>query len=386
MAVTVLTRSTPGDRGRRIENLLRYSPWDGALVGLSFVHAGLLLVVPSIPVVGIGLWWTANTVAHNFIHTPFFRSRSLNRLYSAYLSALMGIPQNLWRDRHLRHHRGQHGSRAQDARRGLLAVRWTRDLVLEAAVVLAVWMAVAAVAPAFFVSVYVPGYMLGLGLCYLQGHFEHARGTTSHYGWLYNRFFFNDGYHAEHHLRPGEHWTRLPGQPHAAAHTSRWPPVLRWLDAFSLDALERGVLRLPWLQRLVLGAHERAFRTLLPQLPPVHRVTIIGGGLFPRTALILQRLLPDATLTIVDARLDHLEIARTFLNGGIELRHELFDPGSTEQADLVVIPLSFIGDRDRVYREPAAPAVLVHDWMWKSRGGGVRVSWLLLKRLNLVTR
>ena len=72
--------------------------------------------------------------------------------------------------------------------------------------------------------------------------------------------------------------------------------------------------------------------------------------------------------------------------GRVRVRHELFDPGSTEPADLVVIPLSFIGDRDRVYREPAAPVVLVHDWMWKTRGGGVRVSWLLLKRLNLVTR
>ena len=31
---------------------------------------------------------------------------------------------------------------------------------------------------------YVPGYLAGLGLCYLQGHFEHVHGTTSHYGWL----------------------------------------------------------------------------------------------------------------------------------------------------------------------------------------------------------
>ena len=166
---------------------------------------------------------------------------------------------------------------------------------------------------------------------------------------------------------------------------------------FSLESLERLVLRVPWLQRFMVAAHERAFRTLLLRVPPVHRVTIIGGGLFPRTALALQRVLPGATLTIVDASLEHLEVARTFLDGSpgdrgprsnhiVQLRHELFDPGSTERADLVVIPLSFIGDRDRVYREPAAPVVLVHDWIWKTRGGGVRVSWLLLKRLNLVTR
>jgi len=394
MAVTVLARSTPG-QGTRIHGLLRHSPWDAILVGLSLVHAALLAGVPSIPVVGIGLWWTANTTAHNFIHTPFFRSRGLNRVYSLYLTALMGIPQSLWRARHLRHHRGQHGTG-----------RWTRVMTLEAGLVAALWIALAAAAPEFFATVYLPGYALGLGLCFLQGHFEHARGTTSHYGWLYNWCFFNDGYHAEHHLRPGEHWTRLPQQPHAEAQTSRWPPVLRWLDAVNLDSLERVVLERPWLQRFVLAAHERAFRALLARVPPVRRVTIVGGGLFPRTALVLQKLLPGATLTIVDASLEHLDVARKFLHGSTPgdrgprtrpgdrgprsnncvLRHELFDPGSDEPADLVVIPLSFIGDRDRVYREPAAPVVLVHDWVWKTRGGGVRVSWLLLKRLNLVTR
>jgi len=51
-----------------------------------------------------------------------------------------------------------------------------------------------------------------------------------------------------------------------------------------------------------------------------------------------------------------------------------------------VIPLSFIGSRQDVYGNPPARAVLVHDWLWNRQGTGVRVSWLLLKRLNLVTR
>jgi hypothetical protein len=34
--------------------------------------------------------------------------------------------------------------------------------------------------------------------------------------------------------------------------------VLRWLDAFSLESLERAVLRSAWRQRYVLAAHERA--------------------------------------------------------------------------------------------------------------------------------
>jgi hypothetical protein len=362
--------------------VLRYSSWDAVLIGLSFAYAALLLTAPSIPLIGIGLWWTANTVAHNFIHTPFFRSRALNRAYAVFLTALMGIPQSLWRGRHLRHHRAQHDAGRVDRPRFV----WTSDVAAETGVVLTLWAAMAAGDPTFFLGVYVPGYLAGLGFCSLQGHFEHARGTTSHYGWLYNWCFFNDGYHAEHHLRPGEHWTRLPSQPRAAGRSSRWPPVLRWLDACHLESLERPVLRSPRRQRFVLSAHERAFKSLLPRLPPIHRVTIVGGGLFPRSALILRRLLPDATLTIVDAKPDHLEIASTFLQEGIELQHRLFDPAVLDTADLVVIPLAFIGDRDRVYRHPPAKVAVVHDWMWRPRGRGARVSWLLLKRLNLVTR
>jgi fatty acid desaturase len=359
----------------RSHGVLRYSAWDGVLILLSLVYATLLLSVPSIPLIALGLWWTANTVAHNFIHTPFFRPRWLNRLFSIYLSALMGFPQGLWRARHLRHHRG-------DER----PARWSRDVIVESGVVLSLWLALVAIAPEFFATVYVPGYVAGLGLCLLQGHFEHARGTTSHYGWLYNRLFFNDGYHVEHHQRPGEHWTRLPLQADGQARRSRWPPVLRWLDAFNLECLERIALQSPRLQRYMLASHERAFRTLLAQIPPVSRITIVGGGLFPRTALILRKLRPEARLTIIDAKPDHLEIARPFLEGPVELRHQVFDPRSGDDGDLVVIPLSFIGDRRDVYGNPPAPAVLIHDWLWKTRGGGVRVSWLLLKRLNLVTR
>ena len=360
----------------RLESVLRYSAWDGLLILLSVAYAAALLSVPSIPLLAIGLWWTANTVAHNFIHTPYFRSRTLNRLFSVYLSMLMGIPQGWWRDRHLRHHRGDN--------RG---TRWTRDTVLESAIVVAGWATLAAADSSFFARVYVPGYLAGLALCFLQGHFEHERGTTSHYGWLYNRLFFNDGYHVEHHRRPGEHWTRLPERADPAARRSRWPPVLRWLDALDLEHLERIALRSPSLQRYLLASHERAFRRLLGERP-VRRITIVGGGLFPRTALILQKLLPDAALDIIDADREHLDVARRFLDDRVRLCRGFFDPASVEtsDADLIVVPLSFIGDREYVYRNPPAAAVLVHDWLWKRRGQGIPVSWLLLKRLNLVTR
>jgi hypothetical protein len=359
----------------RSHGVLRHSGRDAVLIVLSMVYAGLLLTVPSILLIAFGLWWIANTVAHNFIHTPFFASRPLNRAFSMYLSALMGFPQELWRERHLRHHRG-------DGR----PVRMTPELLVDSVVVLAAWVGIAAASPRSFALVYMPGYCAGLGLCLIQGHFEHTGGTTSHYGRLYNWRFFNDGSHVEHHRGPGVHWTELPRERAGAARCSRWPPVLRWLDVLTLEYLERVALKSPTVQRYVLAAHEQAFQRLLPAVPSVSRVTIVGGGLFPRTALILRKLKPDAALTIIDAQRHHLELARPFLPKGMELREQFFDTSADDGADLVVIPLSFIGDRRNIYRHPPAPATLVHDWVWNTQGEGARVSWLLLKRLNLVTR
>jgi Fatty acid desaturase len=384
----------------RSRGVLRYSPWDGVLIGLSGVYAALLLWTPSAPLIAIGLWWTANTVAHNFIHTPFFRSRAANRAFSLYLSALMGFPQGLWRDRHLRHHREASAHHdGPPARKGPPHLaHWTTEIAVETGVIVGLWLTMVQASPWLFGTVYLPGYLAGLGLCQLQGYFEHAGGTTSHYGWLYNRLFFNDGYHVEHHRRPGEHWTRLPMSADPQAPRSRWPPVLRWLNVINLETLERMALRSTLLQRYMLASHERAFRKLLTNVPRARRVTIVGGGLFPRTALILRRLLPDASLSIVDAEREHLDIASRFFgqagsedpalpkHGGIELRHQFFDAAAKEDVDLVVVPLSFIGDRRAVYEDPPARTVLVHDWLWNSHAGGVRVSWLLLKRLNLVTR
>src|ERR1051325_648190 len=84
--------------------MFRNSRWDALLIGLSAVHAALLLAFPSVVLVAVGLWWNANTISHNFIHRPFFTSRRANRGYAVFLSALLGFPQSLWRQRHLRHH------------------------------------------------------------------------------------------------------------------------------------------------------------------------------------------------------------------------------------------------------------------------------------------
>jgi hypothetical protein len=309
----------------------RFSPRDSLLVALAALQGAVTAVFPAAPLIALGVWWNSNTIAHNFLHRAFFRSRRANLAFSAFLSVLLGIPQALWRERHLAHHAG---------------VRWrlrlSRQLVVESALVLFLWTALALRQPRFFAFVYLPGYLAGLALCAMQGYWEHAAGApVSHYGRVYNWLCLNDGFHAEHHTNPSIHWTALPSRIESGACTSRWPPLLRWLEARPLVTLERLVLRSRLLQRLVLRCHRRAFQRLLPQLGDIRRVTIVGGGLYPRTALLLRELLPEAHLTILDANPGHLETARQFLGGDAEYRHERFVLGSSLAADLAVIPLCF---------------------------------------------
>jgi hypothetical protein len=353
--------------------------------------------MPAAVAIAIGIWWNANTVSHIFIHRPFFRRRAANAWFAAGLTALLGFPQSAWRDRHLAHHAGR-----------AYRFRLSREVLLQSALIVTLWTVMGVHAPAFFATVYVPGYLGGLLLCAVHGHYEHAAGTTSHYGRVYNVLCFNDGYHAEHHRYPSRSWTDLPACRMPSARASAWPAPLRWLDAVTLETLERMVLRSTLLQRAVLRVHARAFRPLLATLPPAPHVAIVGGGLFPRTALILRQLVPDATITIVDASRANLDRAAALLqDDGVAFVHARWNedrvlgagccgagcwvPGAAVPFalcswDLVVFPLSFDGDRDAIYSHPPAPAVIVHDWIWRRRGTSRVVSLALLKRVNLVVR
>jgi hypothetical protein len=332
----------------------------------------------AVPLIAIGMWWIANTVAHHFIHRRFFSRAAANAGAGLLLTGAMGIPQTVWRDRHLAHHGG-------DAWR----FRVTPQIAGEIGLLLGLWGSLIVADSGFFLTVYGPGWVLGLALCAVQGHYEHARGVTSHYGRVYNAICFNDGYHAEHHAFPGLPWTELPARASSGSRSSRWPPLLRWLDDVTLDGLERLVLRSPRLQRFVIRRHRRAFEELLPCLPPVRRVAIVGGGLFPRTALVLRELLPSARITIVDADADNIATARAWLPPDVRVEHRRF-PADGEfsdappRYDLLVIPLAFDGDRQAIYRTRSTASVAVHDWLWHRRGLSRIVSPLLLKRVNLI--
>ena len=83
-------------------------------------------------------------------------------------------------------------------------------------------------------------------------------------------------------------------------------------------------------------------------------------------------------------RIRPLDTARRLLPANVELINEAFDSQRHSGFDLLVFPLSLQGDRAAIYDRPPAQFVCVHDWIWRRNGPGRIVSWLLLKRLNLV--
>lgn len=400
-------------------SIFRHSPRDGWLVGLAVLQAALLWfgltrvamlgnwgALGFAASFGLAICWSSNTVSHNHLHQPLFRAKALNVALSWFLTLSMGVPQSLWRARHFWHHAGE----PAQARPSFV----NRQVAIEAAAILALWGALFAYSPMGLLFAYLPGYALGLLLCRLQGDMEHWRTRSanrgvSYYGSLYNSMWFNDGYHAEHHRFPSEHWTRLPARSAACdVAQSAWPPLLRWLErerpAFAglafpgglqaglLGLLERLALRSKLLQRFMLWSHERAFRRVLSARPcDTCRIAIIGGGLFPRTALVLQRILPRAELTIIDHSQDNLSIARVFLErrglvaGPLRFVHAAFSPELAATHDLVVAPLAFVGDRSLLGRTGSRQKLVVHEWLWqRSSPRSTVISWLLLKRLSLV--
>jgi fatty acid desaturase len=91
-------------------------------------------------------------------------------------------------------------------------VRWDRLAQLAFTALLAVlsWQ--------WVLICYLPAVAVALTLVNVQNYYRHFgaepdsryANSVSHYGRLYNRLTFNDGFHQEHHLRPTTHWSRLP--------------------------------------------------------------------------------------------------------------------------------------------------------------------------------
>lgn len=354
-----------------------------------------------VPVVAIGTWWGANTMSHIHLHAPIFTSRRLNQVFSWWLTLSLAIPQTLWKKRHYWHHAGE----PEGKRPG-----WDRQSRKEGGAIIGSWIILAWLFPAAFFMAYLPGYLIALCLCQLQGYREHntlgmvyPQGIST-YGTLHNGLWFNDGYHAEHHRWPSEHWTRLPKRrAEMGEHpTSRFSPILRFLEqpkvnqwpAHILSWLEKVALAVAPVQGFLIRRHTEAFARLTKTIANFepHGILIVGGGLFPRSVLVVSKLWPEAHIQVLDQEADHIARAQRYLTekgadlNKVMFRQETFEPELPTAADMVILPLAYVGNRMSLYVPRKDGAVtLIHDWWHVRRGDrSTPITVWVWKRLTLV--
>lgn len=211
-------------------------------------------------------------ITHNFLHTPFFKSTLLNRIFSTMNSMNLGLPQILYKYHHLNHHR--HNNSLEDPSSTYLFGKnnqqehwisysafslfrdgtqkaWAQTLQkkeghLLAAEIIAViifWALLILINWRFFIFAYAPLFYFGWFLAHVENYFEHFKAkapadrfgnAVSFYPSWYNVLMFNEGYHQEHHISPQEHWTKRPETRNrfgdqmvkAGAYEAKLPPLL----------------------------------------------------------------------------------------------------------------------------------------------------------------
>jgi beta-carotene hydroxylase len=203
--------------------------------------------------------YCAGVLSHNHVHTPVFRERQLNRLYSSWLSFFYGCPNFAWIPTHLQnHHRYQNGpgDNTSTARYSSVNTLWAalsyptrstawqwpevkayalrtrvhggsayHDVLMQTVAVLFGHTALLACVTYFrgtaggtalFVCFTLPALLAPSWMMftnYLQ-HVEcDASSPDNHSRNFVNRFFnwltFDNGYHTVHHETPGLHWSLL---------------------------------------------------------------------------------------------------------------------------------------------------------------------------------
>jgi fatty acid desaturase len=247
--------------------LLAHSCWDIIPVTLALIHgaAVVALVVTfhklSWPaflayacLYAVSISWSLNSIAHNFIHNPYFVWHGLNRAFSVLLSVTIGFSQAMYHYVHLWHHVGNMDRPDKDGNtidylsiyrygeNGRPENPWAytfksyfrddpgellrkiaakhpedaRFAKIELAIV-AVFYVTLLLIDWRAVLCLVPFYYVGQSLSSLNGFYEHfgadpdrpiAWGVSS-YNRLYNWTWMFNGYHAEHHYRPKVHWTQM---------------------------------------------------------------------------------------------------------------------------------------------------------------------------------
>jgi fatty acid desaturase len=199
--------------------------------------------------------WNLQCISHNFIHNPYFTSRFLNRAYSVLETFALGVPHVFYHHYHMNHHWGDNDKIGPDGttkdwssiyRYGkndqpenfwkyifvsffrveimpvikvIIRHGWKEvvQATVETIVLALFWMVMLLINWKYFVCFYLPSYYLGWVLSYAEGYLEHYgaqpgnyfANSVSSYNLLYNLFWFNNGYHQEHHWDPKWHWTRM---------------------------------------------------------------------------------------------------------------------------------------------------------------------------------
>ena len=248
--------------------LLKYSTWDLVPIGLGLLHFAYLvgifvafsymlwpLRIAAGLLYAIGISWSINSVSHNFIHNPFFVSKTLNTLFSYLLSVTIGFSQAMYNFIHMRHHSGNmdrpdssgnvidyisiykygHDGKPENIWKytflsffrtdpNEILAEMSKKRKDEAALARRELVAFTAffVLLGFlnwrFIVFLLPFWYFGHSLSSLNGYYEHFGGNpdkpiawgVSTYDRLYNWTWLNNGYHAEHHYRPKHHWTKMP--------------------------------------------------------------------------------------------------------------------------------------------------------------------------------
>jgi len=97
---------------------MRYSPFDLLLVLLASIQFMSLILwvklfndlslMTNLGVLAVEValfYFNPIVITHNFLHTPFFKARLVNRSFSIINSMNLGLPQILYKHHHLNHHR-----------------------------------------------------------------------------------------------------------------------------------------------------------------------------------------------------------------------------------------------------------------------------------------
>lgn len=276
--------------------LLAHSYWDIIPVLAGFAHfaylIGMLVMFPYLPwwanailglIYSLSISWNINGVSHNFIHNAYFKSFVLNRAFSLLESVTMGFSQTMYDYVHRQHHIGnndrlnkdgdtvdwisiyRHGKNGEpehpvkyallsyfrdDPQRiyGLIRKhsRWLAYFAVFEVVLVVVLIALLFLLNWQTGLFFIFFYYLGHSFTAMNGYYEHLGANpdkpiawgVSCYNRLYNFIWFNNGYHAEHHYRPKQHWMAMKElherirdqQAEAGVHVIAWPHQFGFME------------------------------------------------------------------------------------------------------------------------------------------------------------